>query len=184
MRAYRTGDAMKLFYAGTGAVVVALVMMSLQWRGGVGNVTSFYGVVDTAETVVSAELPVEIVRVHVVPGQLVREGDPLVDLASGELERNIAELRHGLNETRAARLAEDREIQAQVAEYEAQYKLNRSLLTLTPPTTKRKALCVPRSGDSRRCSSAKRFLPWTWRPISRFWNAKDKSCPWWRQARG
>lgn len=120
---------MKLFYAGTGVVVLALVMMSLQWRGGVGNITSFYGVVDTAETVVSAELPVEIVGLHVVPGQLVNAGDPLVDLASGELERNIAELRHGLSEARAARMAEDREIQAQVAEYEAQYKLNRSLLT-------------------------------------------------------
>lgn len=120
---------MKFFYAGTAAVVAALVLMSLQWRGGVGEVTSFYGVVDTAETVVSAELPVEIVRLHVVPGQLVNEGDPLVDLASGELERNIAELRHGLSEARAARIAEDREIQAQVSEYEAQYKLNRSLLT-------------------------------------------------------
>lgn len=119
---------MKFFYAGLGTVALALMFMTLQWRGGVGGVTSFYGVVDTAETVVSAELPVEIVRLHVTPGQMVNAGDPLVDLTSGELERNIAELRHGLNEARVARLAEDREIQAQVAEYEAQYKLNRSLL--------------------------------------------------------
>jgi len=120
---------MKIFYAGTGLVVLALVFMSFQWKGGTDKVTSFYGVVDTAETVVSAELPVEIVNLHVVPGQVVRAGDPLVDLASSELERNIAELRHSLNEARAARIAEDREIQAQVAEYEAQYKLNRSLLS-------------------------------------------------------
>ncbi len=120
---------MKLFYAGIGLAAVALAFMSMQWRGGGGGaVTSFYGVVDTAETVVSAELPVEILRLHVVPGQMVNAGDPLVDLSSGELERNIAELRYSLNETRAARLAEDREIQAQVAEYEAQYKLNRTLL--------------------------------------------------------
>jgi multidrug resistance efflux pump len=120
---------MKVFYAGTGVVIVALAFMSMQWRGGVGKITSFYGVVDTLETVVSAELAVEIIRLHVVPGQLVNAGDPLVDLASSELERNIAELRHSLNEARAARLAGDREIQAQVAEYEAQYKLNRSLLS-------------------------------------------------------
>jgi multidrug resistance efflux pump len=119
---------MKWFYAGMGVAAVALVFMSLQWRGGGASVSSFYGVVDTAETVVSAELPVEIVRLHVVPGQVVNAGDPLVDLVSGELERNIAELRYSLNEARAARLAEDREIQAQVAEYEAQYKLNRTLL--------------------------------------------------------
>lgn len=120
---------MKWFYAGMGLAAVALVFMSLQWRGGGGGgVTSFYGVVDTAETVVSAELPVEIMRLHVVPGQVVNAGDPLVDLGSSELERNIAELRYSLNETRAARLAEDREIQAQVAEYEAQYNLNRTLL--------------------------------------------------------
>jgi multidrug resistance efflux pump len=120
---------MKIFYAGTGLVVAALVVMSFQWKGGSDKVTSFYGVVDTAETVVSAELPVEILNIHVVPGQVVSAGDPLVDLASSELERNIAELRHSLNEARAARIAEDREIQAQVAEYEAQYKLNRSLLS-------------------------------------------------------
>ncbi len=119
---------MKWFYAGMTLAATALIFMSLQWRGGGGSVSSFYGVVDTAETVVSAELPVEIVRLHVVPGQVVNAGDPLVDLVSGELERNIAELRYSLNEARAARLAEDREIQAQVAEYEAQYKLNRTLL--------------------------------------------------------
>src|SRR5690606_14494195 len=120
---------MRLFYAVMAAVALALALITLQWRGGGSEVTTFYGVVDTAETVVSAELPVEIVKLHVVPGQLVNEGDPLVDLASSELERNIAELRHGLNEARVARIAEDREIQAQVAEYEAQYKLNRSLLS-------------------------------------------------------
>jgi hypothetical protein len=51
---------MKVFYAGTGIVVVALALMSFQWHGGERQVSSFYGVVDTAETVVCAELPVEI----------------------------------------------------------------------------------------------------------------------------
>jgi multidrug resistance efflux pump len=120
---------MKIFYAGIGLVVSVLTVMSFQWQSGDNKVSSFYGVVDTAETMVSAELAVEIVKLHVVPGQLVNEGDPLVDLSSSELERNIAELRHSLNEARVARIAEDREIQAQVAEYEAQYKLNRSLLS-------------------------------------------------------
>lgn len=119
---------MRWFYAGILATAAVLAVMSWHWRTTEVANTTFYGVADTAETVVSAELPVEILRVRVVPGQPVRAGDTLADLASAELERNIAELRHTLNETRDARIAEDRGIRAQVAELEAQYRLNRSLL--------------------------------------------------------
>jgi multidrug resistance efflux pump len=119
----------KGFYAGAGVALAALVYMTWQWRPETAAITTFYGIVDTTETVVSAELPVEIRNMRVNPGQIVREGDTLVELESAELERNIAELRRNLSQVKASRQAEDREIQAKVSELEAQYRLNRSLLS-------------------------------------------------------
>jgi multidrug resistance efflux pump len=119
----------KGFYAGAGVALAALLYMTWQWRPETAAVGTFYGIVDTTETVVSAELPVEIRNMRVNPGQIVREGDTLVELESAELERNIAELRRNLSQVRASRQAEDREIQAKVSELEAQYRLNRSLLS-------------------------------------------------------
>lgn len=120
---------MKSFYAGTGLVFAVLLYMTWHWSLDTEEVSTFYGLVDTTETVVSAEIPVEIRRVAVTPGQAVHPGDTLLLLASGELEKSIAELRYGLNEARVNRIATDREIQAKVAELEAQYNLNRRLLS-------------------------------------------------------
>ncbi len=120
---------MRAFYAGIILAGAALAYMTWHWRPATASVTTFYGIVDTTESVVSAELPVEIRRIHVTPGQVVRAGDTLVELGSAELERHLAELSRELSEARASRLAEDREIEAKVAELEAQYNLNRSLLT-------------------------------------------------------
>ena len=119
---------MKSFYAGAGVVFALLLFMTWNWSLDTEEVSTFHGIVDTTETVVSAEIPVEIGRVAVTPGQTVRAGDTLLLLASAELEKSIAELRYGLNEARVSRIASDREIQAKVAELEAQYNLNRRLL--------------------------------------------------------
>lgn len=62
---------------------------------------SFMGVADSREQQVNFEYPVEIKRVHVISGQLVKKGDLLVELKQSELNSKIRLLQQQLAKLQA-----------------------------------------------------------------------------------
>ncbi|MBX3041462.1 MAG: biotin/lipoyl-binding protein, partial [Bdellovibrionaceae bacterium] len=62
---------------------------------------SFLGVADSRELQVNFEYPVEIKRIHVIPGQTVKKGDLLVELDQSELNGQIRLLRAQISKLEA-----------------------------------------------------------------------------------
>ena len=107
---------------------------------------TFYGIADTKEIAISSESAVEIRRIAVAQGQLVSQGDTLLELHNPELDLRLSQISHELNELRARKTAhatlskseilqlkaqqQERvsEIQAEIKELEAQYDLNKQLV--------------------------------------------------------
>ena len=108
---------------------------------------TFYGIADTKEIAISSESAVEIRRIAVAQGQLVSQGDTLLELHNPELDIRISQISHELKELRARKTAhatlsrsellqlkaqqQERvsEIQAEIKELEAQYDLNKQLVS-------------------------------------------------------
>lgn len=108
---------------------------------------TFYGIADTKEIAISSESAVEIRRIAVAQGQMVSQGDTLLVLHNPELELRLSQISHELNELRARKSAhatlskseilqlkaqqQERvsEIQAEIKELEAQYDLNKQLVS-------------------------------------------------------
>ncbi|HRO67985.1 MAG TPA: biotin/lipoyl-binding protein, partial [Pseudobdellovibrionaceae bacterium] len=64
---------------------------------------SFLGVADSRELQVNFEYPVEIKRIHVIPGQNVKKGDLLVELDQSELNGQIRLIRAQISKLEAER---------------------------------------------------------------------------------
>lgn len=62
---------------------------------------SFLGVADSRELQINFEYPVEIKRIHVIPGQLVKKGDLLLELNQSELNGRIRLVRSQLGKLQA-----------------------------------------------------------------------------------
>lgn len=108
---------------------------------------TFYGIADTKEIAISSESAVEIRRIAVAQGQMVSQGDTLLVLHNPELEIRLSQISHELKELRARKTAhatlskseilqlkaqqQERvsEIQAEIKELEAQYDLNKQLVS-------------------------------------------------------
>jgi multidrug resistance efflux pump len=52
--------------------------------------SSFFGIAEAKEIALTFEYPVKIKRVHVIPGQKVMKGDPLIELDQADLELRVA----------------------------------------------------------------------------------------------
>ncbi|MBN1130434.1 MAG: HlyD family efflux transporter periplasmic adaptor subunit [Chitinispirillaceae bacterium] len=135
---------MKTFYAVCLSVFLVLLVITMSLRS---DSTSFYGVADAQELVINDEQAVEIKKIMVVPGQEVKSGDTLLAVAKPDLDHKIAEIRRQLNELQSRKSAhvnlsqseilrfksqqEARigELKAQIKELEAQYDINRKLVS-------------------------------------------------------
>ncbi|KRT56269.1 HlyD family secretion protein [endosymbiont of Ridgeia piscesae] len=132
----------KLFFSWS-ITLLAVVLMTLLYRG---ETTQFFGIAESREQVISFQYPVAIHRLHVVPGQEVKQGDLVAELMRADLLTKIAmadyqidvlsaerSLRHEklkseLQSLRAQQAAELVEIDYQIRELESQYSINRKLV--------------------------------------------------------
>ncbi len=124
------------------AVFVGVVWLTLKYET---QAAHFYGIAETKETVVNTETPVEIKKIAVIEGQVVDQGQLLVQLSSPEMTLKINQLTHQVEELKAAkgasksdlraRIAQLRaeraskaaEIKARITQLENQYQINKSL---------------------------------------------------------
>ncbi|MBN1601647.1 MAG: DUF3616 domain-containing protein [Chitinispirillaceae bacterium] len=109
--------------------------------------TQFYGIADTKEIIISAEESVEVKEISVVQGQMVKAGDTLVVLNQPVLSITINEISHTLDEYKALKKHEENfskseirkyvaeqeeranEIAVEIRELEAQYEMNKRLVS-------------------------------------------------------
>ncbi len=123
-------------------VLTAIVGISFVYKG---ESTHFYGIAETREIVVNSENPVEIKKIHVVQGQLIKENDTLIEFNRPELTMKISEIAHQLDGLKAQKQADGKlsrsqirelkaqqeakvnDIKSQIKELEAQYELNKKL---------------------------------------------------------
>lgn len=94
-----------------------------------GEATSFHGIAEANETSVSLQYPVEVVKVHVIPGQTVHEGDTLVELSRSELTQRLNEIRFELDALEGRTGLSTAGIDQKVAEVEAELQTRRNTLT-------------------------------------------------------
>jgi multidrug resistance efflux pump len=125
-------------------VIIVLIFTTLSIRK---EAASFSGLADTKEIIINSESAVEIKKIRIMPGQFVKQGDTIVELTSHDLDLKISEISHQLDELRtrsAAHVnmtrAEIRQLKVQQSEkvnaiksqiqpMEAQYELNKKLLS-------------------------------------------------------
>jgi multidrug resistance efflux pump len=125
-------------------VVLALAITTINIRN---EASSFYGLAETKEIVVSSETAVEIKKIRITPGQPVKMGDTIVELTSHDLDLRINEISHQLDELKTRSIAhanmtrteirqlknqqEERvaAIKSQIQPMVAQYELNKKLLS-------------------------------------------------------
>jgi len=144
-----SNGSIKYFYAALVVVLATLIGMTLRLRG---EATQFTGIADSQEIVVSIQTAVEIKKIRVIPGQVVKQGDTLVEIDNvgvnnEELDMKIAVITHEIEEYKARKNAhenlsrserrqqtlelEDRksEIKAELQELESQYEVNQTLMS-------------------------------------------------------
>jgi len=125
-------------------VITVLVFTTISIRR---ESASFYGLAETKELVVNSESAVEIKKIRLMPGQLVRPGDTIVELTSHDLDLRISEISHQLDELKTRSVAhanmtraeirqlkvqQDEKVNAiksQIQPMVAQYELNKKLLS-------------------------------------------------------
>lgn len=135
---------MKRFYIVLIIALVAEAMMTAYYRS---ETYRFYGIADTKEIVVNYNLPVQIKQINVVAGQPIQRGDTLVVLDQPELSMKINTISHTLDELKATRatqntrsrseirqleaeqIAHVNEIKSQIRKKEAEYQLNKDLIS-------------------------------------------------------
>lgn len=83
------------------ACVVAIVAL-LSLQGYIGAARSeCLGIADSKETVVSFEIPVVVKRIFVLPGQVVKKGQPLLEVEPAELNMKLLEVQTELEALRS-----------------------------------------------------------------------------------
>jgi multidrug resistance efflux pump len=135
---------MRSIYLLCGVIIAILVVLTGYYRS---EPDTFYGIADTKEIVISSGSPVEIRRIMVAQGQMVKQGDSLLQLHNPELDLKISQISHELNELRTRKTAHATlskseirqfkaeqeakvgELTAELGELEAQYNLNRQLVS-------------------------------------------------------
>ncbi len=145
---------MKVLYFVIIGVLVVIVAVSFVLKG---ESTHFYGIAESREIVVNSDNAVEINKIQVVQGQVINEGDTLVELNQPELTMKISEITHQLDELKAQKLADAsvsrsqirqleaqqetkvNEIKTQIRQLEAQYEMNKRLASELKSINKKKS---------------------------------------------
>lgn len=63
--------------------------------------TSFSGIADSRETIISFEFPVVVQRIHIFPGQMVAQGELLAELVQPDLELRVHQLKSQIAQVKA-----------------------------------------------------------------------------------
>lgn len=105
----------KLLYAWCLSIVVVLILGVIYQ----GKATMFQGIAEATETTVSISSPVEIVKVHVMPGQSIEAGDTIVELNRPDLTLRITEVTRELDALEGRSNLSSAEIDQKVAEVKA-----------------------------------------------------------------
>ncbi len=82
--------------------------------------TSFNGIAETREIMISSEIPVEIKRINVVEGQSVAEGELLLELNSPDLTIRINHISHQLGQLKAQKGVDKDEIRSKIKQLNAE----------------------------------------------------------------
>jgi multidrug resistance efflux pump len=125
-------------------ILAVLASAILVWRFQ-QEATSFNGIAEAAENIVSAESAVEILSISVVPGQQVKVGDTLVKLRRPELEVRIGDITRQLHgaagNASRSNLDVDRRVSLEEANFEARRaQLLAEIRTLTEQRARNQAL--------------------------------------------
>jgi multidrug resistance efflux pump len=145
----KKNGSMYFFYVVICIVIVALAVITLAMKS---ESTSFAGIADAKEIVINVQSAVEIKKIRVVPGQVVKEGDTLIEINNvsdnnRELDIKISSIGHEIEEINTRRNAhanlsrsevrqlksqqEERknQITAEIQQLESQYDINRNLMS-------------------------------------------------------
>ena len=106
-------NRIKLLYLVWFLVFIILVALFLNYRS---ESTNFYGIAETREIIVNSEHPVELKKIHVVPGQLINKGARLLELDRPDLTMRINEITHQIEENRAQNIVTTAALRSQIAE--------------------------------------------------------------------
>jgi len=82
--------------------------------------TSFFGITETREIVISSENSVEVKRINVVEGQSISQGQLLVELISPDLTIKINQISHQLDELKAQKGVNKNEIISKISQLRAE----------------------------------------------------------------
>lgn len=104
-------------YLSWALALLVIVAMSVN---GKADAPDFQGIADTREVIVNSEKAVEIKQFHVLPGQMVRAGDPLVELNRPELTLKINEISHELEEVKSRHAMNAEDIKSKIRQLQAE----------------------------------------------------------------
>jgi multidrug resistance efflux pump len=145
----KKNGSMYFFYVVVCLVIVAIAIITLAMKS---ELTSFVGIADAKEIVINVQSAVEIKKVRVGPGQVVKEGDTLVEINNvsvnnRELDIKISSITHEIEELKTRKNAhvnlsrsevrqlksqqDERKIQiaAEIQQLESEYEINRNLIS-------------------------------------------------------
>jgi multidrug resistance efflux pump len=145
----KKNGSMYFFYIVISITIVAMAVITLAMRN---ESTSFAGIADAKEIVINVQSAVEIKKIRVGPGQVVNEGDTLVEINNvsennRDLDIKISSIRHEIDELNTRKNAhvnlsrsevrqlksqqEERknQITAQIQQLESEYEINRNLMS-------------------------------------------------------
>ena len=105
--------------------IVAIVTLGFFYKG---ETVIFTGIAEASETVVSVQDAVEIVKVHVVPGEEVKNGDTLVELSRADLALRMNEVTRELDALEGRGSLNTATIDQKVAEVQADLSTRRNTI--------------------------------------------------------
>jgi HlyD family secretion protein len=105
--------------------VLSLVTLGFFYKG---ETVIFTGIAEASETVVSVQNAVEIVKVHVIPGQEVKDGDTLVELSRPDLALRMNEVTRELDALEGRGSLNTATIDQKVAEVQADLSTRRNTI--------------------------------------------------------
>ncbi len=107
--------------------VVSIVLLGYFFHG--QNVV-FSGIAEAAETTISMPEAVEVVKIHVIPGEEVHPGDTLVELRRPDLALRMNELKRQLDVSEGRGNLNSADIDQKVAEIQSDLNLKRNTIFL------------------------------------------------------
>src|SRR5574344_2475166 len=114
----------KLFFAWI-LSIVGIIVLGFLYQG--TNVI-FSGVAEATETTVSVQSAVEVVKMHVVVGQEIKDGDTLVELSRGDLVLRMNEVKRELDALEGSGSINTATIDQKVAEVQADLATKKNMI--------------------------------------------------------